>query len=329
MSLGTYSLFVDWNNDGDITDANEDLSARLQSVTWTLGRDAPSHLSGVCQPGKLTAKLENQDGLLSNFGSGALAGNILPGRKVTLKGNDGSTTRTLFVGYLERIEPSATVGGLRTCTLRAIGPLGRIRDRNVALAKQTAALTSACVTAVLTAVGWSGDDSTIGTGKISLALYNPSDPNSTVSGDAINVLQALRQLEVAESGFLREGKDGKIVFEHAHHRAALTSSATFSDASAAALTYQGVRELDSLSIIFNNVETSTPVASTGSVGVLWTLPTVVSLQPGQQRRKRHGPGQRHRNRHQCQNRHHDVNFANEQFGCAGLYYRVAGTGNSG
>jgi hypothetical protein len=81
-------------------------------------------------------------------------------------------------------------------------------------------------------------------------------------------------VEATEGGFIREGKDGKIVFDNRHHRlsgAGLTSQATYSDASGAARVYSGLTQDDPLPHIFNIFATSVQAYSIASVAVLWTL----------------------------------------------------------
>ena len=85
MASGSYQLLVDWNNDGDFTDAHDDITSAVLSLSWERGRDYASQLQGKSRAGKLTATLVNTDGKYSpNNTSSALTGNILPGRTVRL-----------------------------------------------------------------------------------------------------------------------------------------------------------------------------------------------------------------------------------------------------
>ena len=122
---GTYVLAVDWSGDGDFADTGEDITARPLEVESTRGADYASQLVGKAVAGTLVAKLNNTSGDYSTFNtSSPLAGNLVPGRKVKLTGNDGTTTRTLWSGFLDSIEPLPSATGALLATLRAIGPWG-------------------------------------------------------------------------------------------------------------------------------------------------------------------------------------------------------------
>ena len=85
MASGSYTLLVDWNNDGDFSDANEDVTSEVLNLSWERGRDYASQLQGKSISGKLTATLVNTGGKYSPSNtSSALTGNILPARTVRL-----------------------------------------------------------------------------------------------------------------------------------------------------------------------------------------------------------------------------------------------------
>jgi len=132
MAKGTYVLAIDWNGDGDFSDSGEDVTARTMSVEWKRGSDYASQLVGKAVAGTLNAVLNNESGDYSTFNSSsALYGNLLPGRKVKLTGNDGSTTRTLWSGFLDSIEPLPVANGANRARLKAIGPLGYLNKFEV------------------------------------------------------------------------------------------------------------------------------------------------------------------------------------------------------
>ena len=41
-----WSVYVDWNNDGDFSDPGEDITAFVSSIGWRRGRDHASDLTG-------------------------------------------------------------------------------------------------------------------------------------------------------------------------------------------------------------------------------------------------------------------------------------------
>jgi hypothetical protein len=120
---------------------------------------------------------------------------------------------------------------------------------------------------ILDAAGWGAGSSyrTLDTGKTTITRYWKS---------ATYTVPALQEVESTEGGFIREGKDGKIIFDNRHHRLSgvgLTSQATYSDASGAARVYSNLIQDDPLPHIFNIFETEVQTYTTASVAVLWTL----------------------------------------------------------
>ena len=125
MATGTYVLAVDWNNDGDFSDTGENITARTLEVEYSRGNDYASQLVGRVVSGTLYATINNESADYSTFNtSSPLAGNLVPGRPVKLTGNDGSTTRTLWQGFLDSIQPIPSATGANLAILKAIGPLG-------------------------------------------------------------------------------------------------------------------------------------------------------------------------------------------------------------
>ena len=51
--FGKYNVYVDWNNDGDFSDSNEDISADVTAVTARLGRNFASQLTGEAIAGNM------------------------------------------------------------------------------------------------------------------------------------------------------------------------------------------------------------------------------------------------------------------------------------
>ena len=270
MVVATYKLQVDWNNDGDWGDTGEDIAmSRVRGITCSFGRDRASQLTGKSKAGQLRATLDNRSGDYNPFNSSSpIYGNILPGRPVRLLGT--STTQSdqaIWQGYLLRITPQVFLGGDATAILEATGPLGQINLDQIEVAMVTSQRTDQVVDDILDAAGWGSGSSyrTLDTGKTTISRYWKSQSYA---------VPALQEVESTEGGFVREGKDGKIVFDNRHHRLAgvgLTSQATYSDASGAARVYSNLIQDDPLPHIFNIFETDVQTYTTASVAVLWTL----------------------------------------------------------
>jgi len=268
--VATYKLQVDWNNDGDWGDTGEEIDmGRVRGITCSFGRDRASQLTGKSKSGSLRATLDNRSGDYNQFNSDSpIYGNILPGRPVRLLGTSATQSdQAIWQGYLLRITPQVFLGGDATAILEATGPLGQINLDQIEVPMVTSQRTDQVVDDILDAAGWGSGSSfrTLDTGKTTLTRYWKS---------ATYTVPALQEIESTEGGFVREGKDGKVVFDNRHHRLAgvgLTSQATYSDASGAARVYSGLIMDDPLPHIFNQFSTDVQTYTTASVAVLWTL----------------------------------------------------------
>jgi len=283
--MASYTLLVDWNNDGDFTDSNDDITGDVLSLSWERGRDYASQLQGSSIAGKLTAQLLNTGGKYSPSNtSSALTGEILPGRSIQLQAGSGSFPYVFPVafndgvrwqGKLDRIKPSPAASGRRTATLTAFGTLGYLNQFETQLASETDVLTSApsgtdsAIGSILTDIGWPDDtdNRTLEIGQTRIARF-------WISGK--KGIDAMRLVEEAEAGFLLESKDGKVVFQNRYHRlietASTTSQGTFSDADGAAHTFVQVAQDDPLGTIVNHVEATARTFDTASLATLWVHP---------------------------------------------------------
>mgnify|MGYP005816065311 CR=1 FL=1 len=278
-------VLVDWNNDGDYLDANDDVTGDALSLSWERGRDYASALLGESIAGRLSLVLLNSTGLYSpSNSSGALYGNLKPGRTIRVAVTSGTFPYTFpFVfddapqweGQIERIVPSPSAAAVNTCKVEAFGVLGYLNQFQVQLASQTNRATGAAIGDILDDVGWTAsDDRSLDTGQTTI-------PRFWISG--AKTIDALRSVEEAEAGFVREGKDSKIIFEDRYYRltttTSTTSQATFSDASGATNPYMAIEEVDPLAAVLNHIEASATTYATPAVAVLWTLPESGAASP--------------------------------------------------
>ena len=283
--MGSYTVLVDWNNDGDFADANDDITGDGLSRSWARGRDYASALQGRSVAGKLTATLINTGGKYSPSNtSSALTGSIVPGRSIKLQAGSGSFPYSFplafndgvrWQGKLDRIKPAPASRGRKTATLTAFGTLGYLNQFETQLASQTNRRTDQAIGDILDDVGWtSSDDRDLDTGLTTISRF-------WLSGK--KAIDALRLVEEAEAGFIKDSKSGQIAFENRFHRltqtASTTSQATFSDADGATLTFDQIAQADPLSTIVNHVEAKARKFNTASVAALWTHPETGSDSP--------------------------------------------------
>jgi len=284
MPDATYTLLVDWDNNGVFTGTGEDVSSRIQHLEWSRGRDRASQLTGRSIASRLTAILDNRSGDYSSFNtSSPIAGNIKPGRKVRLQGGSGSFPYTFpivfndksqFNGYLESLKPLPSLHGAHKVVLEAEGPLGHFGGNEVRRGMQTSVATGTEMKAILDAEGVPTDASPFDAGQTTMTRS---------WFDRQRLVSILRQIEVTEGGFVLENKDGEIAFEDRHHRMTgtphTTSQATFSDASGAARAYTDPQQIDPVPFIFNDFEAVVQLYTVGSLATLWTLAETGSASP--------------------------------------------------
>jgi hypothetical protein len=261
--FGKYNVYVDWNNDGDFSDSNEDISADVTSVTSRLGRNFASQLTGEAIAGNMTVTVRNETGKYSPFNTaGALYGNLVPNRKIQFASYYPSVT-ILWTGFVESINPEVSSDKRQVAVITAKGAFRRFAQQNVRVPMSTSTATGTAVGAVLDAAGWASSDRSIDTGKTTMTRF-------FYTGTA---LTGLRQVEHTEAGFIKETKDGKIAFEDRHHRletaTSNTSQATFAD-DGTGLSYTHIRQEDAMGLVYNEFLSPISVYTVASVATLWT-----------------------------------------------------------
>jgi hypothetical protein len=123
--MATFNVLVDWNNDNDYSDTNEDITSYvIGQITFSRGKDQARIVSPPAA-GRLALTLNNNSKLFSiENESSALFGNLLPGRKIQIKG----AGTALWTGYIDDIQQNARD---KTVTITALGPLSRLAGRNI------------------------------------------------------------------------------------------------------------------------------------------------------------------------------------------------------
>jgi hypothetical protein len=124
----TWTIAVDWDRDGDYSDTYDDVSDRVISANWFLGMRKA--YEDVAHDSMLELTLNNSDRRYSPeytssplWDSSAGLSKVQPFRTVRIQSNDGTTTRTHWVGWIEKVEPAVNAYGERTVKLTAAGVL--------------------------------------------------------------------------------------------------------------------------------------------------------------------------------------------------------------
>jgi hypothetical protein len=180
------SVLVDWNNDGDFTDPNENITADVGSVddpdavALRISRGgAPDFGSGLSR-GSATIVVRNDTGKYTrDNGSSVLAGNLKAGRPVWITAVHSGTTYGCFAGYLSRIVPEPST---KMATLICDGVLERFARQEASVPDSTTRSLDAYRGAILDAIG-----------EVSTRRTLPSEPeipaySGEASGSALDLL---------------------------------------------------------------------------------------------------------------------------------------------
>ena len=224
MLTAIYHYYVDWNGDGDFSDPNENISAFVFEASWEYGRDYASQLSGRSKAGSCRMSLDNSDSRFSPFNdSSPIYGQMLPGRRVRITMQIGGGEEvTMWQGFLESVTPNVgPMVRVSTAELLAYGPLAhRSLQAQVVSSDAHRHHDRGC----------RNRGPRQGAVPQSDRLLDPGLGTMSRWWDKGTAIQALRDLEETEAGFLRETKDGKIAFEDRAHRLSAphtVSQATF------------------------------------------------------------------------------------------------------
>ena len=275
MATATYTVLVDWTGDGDLVDANEDVSGYVRAspgIHIVRGRD---QIRALAPPmaGTAECELDNQSKLFSpENASGALYGYLLPGRKVQVKAVYSATTYYLFTGILDDL-PQHPARAERSVSLPSLGTLSRLAGKRISTALYASIRTDVALGYLLDAAGWPAADRVLDTGKTTLDWWWLQDE------DAFDAAKTLLATEGPGAAIYEDGQ-GRIVFESRHYRLttarSTASQATISDTGAEPL-FSGFAYNPGLKDIINVCEITTKTRAAQVASVVWTLGQTITL----------------------------------------------------
>ena len=118
----TWTIAIDWDRNGNYTDTYDDVTSRVISANWKLGMRLP--YTDMADESTLDLVLDNTDKRYSSeHASSPLTGKVVPQRPVRIQSNDGTTTRTHWIGWIEAIQPAVNRYGKRTVQIVAVGAM--------------------------------------------------------------------------------------------------------------------------------------------------------------------------------------------------------------
>ena len=267
MIQATYRLLVDWDGDGLFANTESDVWKNVISVSTTVGRDYGAQVIGRSIAGQLTAQLHDNTGLYSRFNSNSpLFGLALPSRKVRLTMQmPGETETAIWSGYLDSIRPQPQRGAYSIVELRALGIMSLLESGIRGVSVQTDIYPGDAIDLILDAIGIPSGDRLIDDGVAKIERW--WSPEQTA-------LEAVREIEHTEPGFIRELPDGRIRFEDRNHRAqgqGRISQAIFADTTGTGhFRYRTINSEDSVKDVANIIIIPIHRYTSASEAVLWT-----------------------------------------------------------
>lgn len=289
----TYRVTLDWNDDGDFADGSEDITGDVLALSWRLGMTAPHE--HIAPPGLAQITVRSRDRRYSPEAG------ILPlttGKRLRIQSDDGTTVRTHFVGFVERVEPLPGTQGERTAVIHAatddaqfsqssirLPALVNVRSDTVVLSLLNSLPLRRAGLAlmwVLEVMGYSELDTT------TRAAPDETIPRSVESGisvfnyvgDLWNIAAdaALRQTVESERGRFFISRSGTAMFYNRHHTLTASSPAATFDNDVEAMDYRFGDDFA------NHVQVAVIPRRVGApYSPLWTLENAQRLPPGVRR----------------------------------------------
>jgi hypothetical protein len=289
----TYTLLIDWNDDGDFADANEDLGADVLALSWRLGMTMP--FQHVAPPGTAQITVRSRD---RRYSPEAAIQPLRIGKRLRIQSNDGSTVRTHFTGFIESVEPQPGTLGERTAIIHAATADAQLTQWSVRLPAFVNARSDIVVTALLNSLPlhraglstlWvlevAGYGELDNTARLAADESIPRLIETGIStfayvGDLWNIPAdaALRQTVESERGRCFANRQGEVVFYNRHHTLITTAPSAVLDNDAEALDYgYGANFANHVLVMIIPRKVGLPNSP------LWTLENVQRLPPGVRR----------------------------------------------
>lgn len=310
-----WTIKIDWDRNGNYTDSYDDVTNRVISANWFLGMRKPYQTDA--DDSRLELVLNNFDKLYSpecatlvDGNPNPLFGKIAPFRTVWAQSDDGTTTRTHWVGWVEKIEPKVNANGERTVAITAAGPMQFFKAAETNIALQENQRTDQIIAKLLQEVvippalsaGWflgmAGYSelgvstrlarvvpySDLEAGRVTLAIAADNWVQRGSEGadeKTFNVYRALADVTAAERGRFLFDREGKALFwNRTHLQDEIVSSVTLNDSmSDLEYAYAGVEDFKNEVVVVCHPRT----VGASADDILWSLTEEVRVEPGKTR----------------------------------------------
>ncbi len=287
----TYQVWIDKNRNG-IQTSGDVITNDIIDLTWRLGMAQP--YDTMAPPGWAEIVLDARSGAYTGANAAALMGCC-----ITILSDDGTTSRTHFVGFIDTITPAAGSYGPQTALLRA-------QTRDAALVHHTPAASlsalseaNALVRSALVGSGMpyrvtvgyallNDASAVVGTAKLFDEVESYSGHNGLTSlayggvwnsSSTPNAQAYIGHVMAAERGRFYCGRDGTLTLLNRHDiLKTLTSQLTLANDMTELVVSSGQD-------IVNDIEIPVLPRRLGSPNsLLWSLSAPLQLAPGQPRR---------------------------------------------
>ena len=259
----TWEILIDWDRDGSYSGPYDDVTSRVMLANWFVGFRDP--YKDTAENSLLALVLNNADRFYSpDFIGGSLYGKLVPQRPVKIisqtpvvdhngnpvvdgSGNPVAASRTMWLGWIDTIQPKVGRYGERTVQIVATGPMAFLKAAEANLPLQENRRSDEIVNLLVQQVvmppsltaawvlGHAGNselgtntylanvhaDSLLEAGKLTLGLaadnwIRRGGPND-LTQDNFDVYHAIGDVTAAEHGRFFFDREGRARFWNRHH----------------------------------------------------------------------------------------------------------------
>lgn len=280
----TYSIAIDYDDDGTFTDLTDDITQQVLKTEWCLGMPEP--YADIASVSTASITVRNNGQWFSPEISGAMIG-----KRIRIQSDDGTTTRTHFIGYINQVEPQAGNQGDRRAVIQALGRGRELAQQQVRLPLLTDVRADEAIEQILGQIRWRYDTldgmciigrDSIGSCEIfpTVAITSTLDTGKSTFafladdwGDGLPADVAIEQLARGEAGRFFYTRDGELTFYNRHH--------LLTEDSIAATFDNDLRELDyAYGGVINDVMLTIQPREIGASNTLfWSLASPLKLLP--------------------------------------------------
>lgn len=222
-----------------------DVSIYVRGAHWTRGR---SSYRATFDAGGGTLTLDNTDGRFYPWNtSSPYSPNVKVGVPVRIRATHNSITYPLFYGYLEDLSAAFPTNKEELISFPMVERSARLTRYTVSLTRPME-LSHLRIGAILDAVGWPAAARDFDVGLFPAGLF----PVAGLSGTEDAALRLMRDVELAEQGYLFQTANGDLRFLNRAGASGLSPVATFGP-SGADLTYFDVTVKEGDDLLFNDV----------------------------------------------------------------------------